>query len=90
MGWSMSNANKMSKLRAYKLNSGSIEELLKRQRYSINFTQNYGLERIREQEKIKTKELTKTVSKIYTKYYGVYNVELSEQIKKRFYIQGIL
>ena len=46
MGWSIRNADKMSKLRAYKLNGGNIRTLIDNQRNRIDFKLDYGLERL--------------------------------------------
>lgn len=90
MGWSISNANKMSKLRAYVLNGGSITDLLEENRYNINYELDFGLERVEEEKYIQVKSYYKDIYSSFGKYYDNLQAELTDQIRKKFYIQGIL
>lgn len=90
MGWSIINADKMSKLRAYKLNGGNIRTLIDNQRNRIDFKLDYGLERIEKPKHCQNRSYYKEEYSECGKYYDIINVELSAQVRKRFCIQGIL
>ena len=90
MGWSIKNADKMSKLRAYKLNGGNIRTLIDNQRNRIDFKLDYGLERLEKPKHCQNRSYYKEEYSECGKYYDIINVELSAQVRKRFYIQGIL
>ena len=90
MGWSIRNADKMSKLRTYKLNGGNIRKLIDEQRNKIDFKIDFGLDRIEEVKKYQITKNYKIKHSEYEKYYKILNVELSEQVRKIFNIQGIL
>ena len=87
MGWSISNANKMSKLRAYKLNGGDLSDIFEKQRYNIDYEVDYEL------PKIEKKEITTNYYKdIYSevgKYYDNIHVDISEDLRKRLVLNNV-
>lgn len=64
--------------------------LIANQRNKIDFKQEYGLERLDESKHYQNRSWYKEEYTESGKYYNAINVELTAQVRKRLYIQGIL
>lgn len=84
-GWSVSNADKMSKLRAFKLNGGNIYELIKTNHESLKSKNNDIV--IIKPSKDKTKYICtkdKVSTSVIGKYFDVFQATIDNEIRRKY------
>ena len=83
MGWTVEGANKMTMLRFYVLNGGSIYDLVKSNFEGVKAeTYNCSIKEEQKEIKVTTKKKKQHKNKTKAKYYDVFHGTLTEQGKK--------